>query len=349
MYTSYFQIAPATFQEQFGLGFEHLAAGQKFAHRPGVTVTQQDNLEEAQDSINAAMIHYDDQYADKTAWKKPLMVSTITVQRMIGMVSKTFGLHRKRISTMHEISLKRPVFGGDTLYAQSEVLSCEAISANLGRVRLRATCHNQRQEHVALLDYSFEMWISAGRELPGAAGRLPVMQPRFASHLQRDDGVWMEQTGLYFEDLQADETFVHFPRRSVMAQEAVTHALRSLEISPQYHDELFAAQAGQAAPLVPQTWALTLAAALSTRTFGRVTANLAWTDVQFGVDLVPGDTVEATSTILQTRTSASRPSEGIATVRTLAHNQRGDLILSYVRNLLVYKRDAVNPYAAAGY
>jgi itaconyl-CoA hydratase len=94
---------------------------------------------------------------------------------------------------------------------------------------------------------------------------------------------------------------------------------------------------------------LSVVTALTTRTFGRVNANLGWTDVVFGVDVQAGDTLESRSTVRALRDSASRPHEGIAKVHTEAHNQHGDRVLSYDRTLLVYRRDGANPYRAAGY
>ena len=74
-----------------------------------------------------------------------------------------------------------------------------------------------------------------------------------------------------------------------------------------------------------------------------------WTDIELPGHVAPGDTVEAESTIRGKRESKSRPNEGILSVETRARNQRGEQILSYRRNLLVYRRDAQTPYAAAGY
>ena len=89
--------------------------------------------------------------------------------------------------------------------------------------------------------------------------------------------------------------------------------------------------------------------ALTTRTFGRVVANLGWNDVQLPIQLSIGDTIEAESTILDTRDSRSRPGEGIISVTTRARNQRGEEVLSYRRTLLVYRRGATAPYEKAGY
>jgi len=335
MHTHYYTLAPNLYQECFGLAPAQLSVGQHFVHRPGVTLSQQDNVDEALDTVNAAMIHYDAPYAAQTVWGQPLMVSTVTLQRVIGMTSKTFG-RRERLLGFDSLAMRKPVFGGDTLYAHTEVLAVDGQVVTLHSQGL-----NQRGDVVAELQWRARMQAA---QLPN-----PVLEPRFASHRQRDDGAWVEQVGLYFEDLREGETFVHWPRRSILPEEAARQALRSLDITPEFHDLALARAAGATAPAVPQTWVLSVVTALTTRTFGRVNANLGWTDVVFGVDVQAGDTLQARSTVRGLRDSASRPHEGIAKVHTEAHNQHGDLVLSYDRTLLVYRRDGDNPYGAAGY
>jgi itaconyl-CoA hydratase len=134
-----------------------------------------------------------------------------------------------------------------------------------------------------------------------------------------------------------------------MAEEAISHALRSFEWTGSHHDLESARPEGRSTPAVLQTWVLAIVAALTTRTFGRVSANLGWTDVVFGDEVHVGDTITARSTVLETRLSASRPDEGIATVRTEARNQVHATVLSYQRSLLVYRRSGNAPYSAANY
>jgi itaconyl-CoA hydratase len=119
-FASHVEVGERRFRERLGLDFEEFAAGQLFKHRPGLTISQQDNVEEALDTLNRAMLHYDAHYAARTEWGKPLVVSTLTVQRVIGMTGKTFG-KRVRVLGFGEIALRHPVFGGDTLYAETEV------------------------------------------------------------------------------------------------------------------------------------------------------------------------------------------------------------------------------------
>jgi itaconyl-CoA hydratase len=120
VFVSHVKVGEKRYRERFGLDFEDFAVGQVFKHRPGLTVSQQDNVEESMDTLNQAMIHFDERYASTTEWKKPLVVSTLTLQRLIGMTWKTFA-KKVRVLGWADISMTRPVFGGDTLYAESEV------------------------------------------------------------------------------------------------------------------------------------------------------------------------------------------------------------------------------------
>ena len=69
-YASHIQVGEKRFRERYGLDFEDFQVGQIFKHRPGLTITQQDNIEESFDTLNQAMIHFDAHYASKTEWKK---------------------------------------------------------------------------------------------------------------------------------------------------------------------------------------------------------------------------------------------------------------------------------------
>ena len=145
----------------------------------------------------------------------------------------------------------------------------------------------------------------------------PARDDRFAAYHVAEDGSLVEQVGLWFEDCVAGETFIHAPQRTFYHEDVHSHAWRSLELVPQHH--------------VPETFVVAAATALTTRTFGRVVANLGWHDVQLPVSVSVGDTIEVESAILETRASRSRPGEGIVSVATHARNQNGADVLSYRR------------------
>jgi itaconyl-CoA hydratase len=100
--------------------------------------------------------------------------------------------------------------------------------------------------------------------------------------------------------------------------------------------------------LINENFLLGSVTALTTRTFGRVVANLGWKNIKLPLPVYAGDTIYATSKILDKRESHSRPSQGIMHVQTNALNQKKELICSYERFFLIYKQ-GLGPYANAGY
>jgi len=346
---AYLRAGEARFQERFGLDFEEFEPGQRFRHRPGATLSQQDNADEALDTLNSAMLHYDAHYAAQTSWRRPLMVSTLTLQRVIGMASRTFG-RKKAIVGFAEIALTGPVFGGDTLYAETEVKAVKDAGGDHGIVTVVARGVTAAGAEVARVTHDVAVY-RRGRhpDEADAAPLAPAEEERFALYHRADDGALVERYGLFFEDARAGETFVHYPRRTFYRDEAVEHALRSLEVTPQFHDQSWLARHRDGRHRVQETWLVAAATAATTRTFGRVVANLGWTDVRLPAPVYAGDTIEVESTIVDKRESKSRPSEGILTVDTRAYNQHREPVLAYRRQLLVYKRSAATPYAGAGY
>ena len=69
-FSNYLKIGDNRYRENFGLSFDEFAVGQKFKHRPGVTLSQQDNKDEALATMNNAQLHYDACYAAKTEWQQ---------------------------------------------------------------------------------------------------------------------------------------------------------------------------------------------------------------------------------------------------------------------------------------
>lgn len=343
---AYLRAGENRYQERFGLDFEEFKPGQRFKHRPGVTLSQQDNADEALDTLNYAMLHYDANYAGQTTWKKPLMVSTITLQRILGFSSRTFG-RKQAILTFAEIALTGPVFGGDTLYAETEITAVRSRDADTGVVTAISRGITTDGREVARVTYDVAVY-KRGRHPDGQDKLPPVEEERFRLYVE-SGGVLLEKYGLFYEDAQPGETFVHYPRRTFYRDEAVEHAFRSLEANPQFHDQSWIERHQDGRHRIQEAWLITAATACTTRTFGRVVANLGWTDVQMPVPVYAGDTTEAESVILEKRESKSRPNEGILTVDTRAYNQRRELVLYYRRRLLVYKRDADTPYGKAGY
>lgn len=341
----YLRIEPNRYRERFGLSFEDVQVGMRIRHRPGIDVSQRDNHVDAVDLLNNAHLHYDSHYAAQTEWQQPLTVSTMTVQRFMGMISRSW-YRRRRILRIDSLALTAPVRGDETLYSESEVLSVGDETTDVGVVTLRIKGLDRAGTQVASIDCRIELY-RRGCHPEDNADHPICAEDRFCLYHQDVDGALVEQTGLSFEDLSAGETFEHWPSRSLSAEESRLAALRSLEINPRWHDASYRAEHPTLQETVWEPLVLGAVTALTTRTFGRVVANLGWTAIEMPTSVVPGDSLRAESTIVATRASASRPDQGIATVDTRAF-VRDRLVCSYTRNLLVYRR-GMGPYSKAGY
>jgi itaconyl-CoA hydratase len=335
------------YRECFGLSFEDLHEGMRIRHRPGIDVSQQDNRDDAVDLVNNAQLHFDSHYAAQTEWKKPLGVSTMTVQRLLGMISRSW-YRRRAILGIDSIAMTHPVFGGDTLYVESTVTALEAgADPDVGIVSLAIDGFNQDNVTFSKIACRLEVYRQ-GQHPEDQVDEGPAEEERFRSHHVDSQGALVEQTGLVFEDLREGETFIHWPGRTITFEESRLHALRSLEINPRWHDAAYLKKHQAITPAVFEPLVLGFVTALTTRTLGRVVANLGWTGIELPRPVKPGETIYAESTIGPVRGSHSRPTQGIAKVETRAFVESGDLVCRYQRALLVYRRGA-GPFQAAGY
>lgn len=116
------QISPQRYRESYGRYFEEFEVGDVYEHRPGRTLSETDNTWFTLLTMNTHPLHFDAEYAKHSEFGKPLVVSTLTLSVVVGMsVSDT---SQKAIANVGwtDIVMPAPVFVGDTLYAESQVL-----------------------------------------------------------------------------------------------------------------------------------------------------------------------------------------------------------------------------------
>jgi itaconyl-CoA hydratase len=117
------QIGPGRYRESFGRCYEDFEVGDVYEHRPGRTITETDNTWFTLLTMNTHPLHFDSAYAQKTEFKRVLVNSCLTLSIVVGM--SVSDVSQKAIGNLgwNDIKLTAPVFVGDTLYAESEVLS----------------------------------------------------------------------------------------------------------------------------------------------------------------------------------------------------------------------------------
>ena len=117
------QAGPQRHRTSVGRYFEDFKAGDLYEHRPGRTISEADNTWFTLLTMNQHPVHFDKAYAAKTEFKQPLVNSCLTLAIVTGM--SVADLSGKAIANLgwDNIRLTAPVFAGDTIYAESEVLA----------------------------------------------------------------------------------------------------------------------------------------------------------------------------------------------------------------------------------
>ncbi|MBV9439472.1 MAG: MaoC family dehydratase [Candidatus Eremiobacteraeota bacterium] len=145
--------------------------------------------------------------------------------------------------------------------------------------------------------------------------------------------------GRYYEDFEAGDVYRHRLGRTVTESDNLLFTMLTLNTNPIHFDEHLASKTPYGKILVNSCYTLSLAVGLSVSDLSEhVMANLGWNDIKLPAPVFVGDTMYASSEILDKRESASRADVGIVRARTTGVNQRGETIISYERTFMVYKR-----------
>jgi itaconyl-CoA hydratase len=145
--------------------------------------------------------------------------------------------------------------------------------------------------------------------------------------------------GRFFEDFQVGDVYEHPLGRTVTETDNVWLTLLTQNTAPIHFDAHYAAQTEFGRRLVDSTFTLALVTGQSvTDVSQNVMANLGWDEVRLPNPVFEGDTIYSQSEVLESRPSASRPNVGVVTVRTTGFNQNGDVVITFKRALLVYRR-----------
>ena len=111
------------YREISGLYYEDFTPGDVFEHRPGRTVLDVDNTYFTLLTLNIQQVHFDAAYAARTEWKRMLVDSTFTLALLTGMSVRTVSAKVVANLGWDKVKATRPVFAGDTLYAETTILS----------------------------------------------------------------------------------------------------------------------------------------------------------------------------------------------------------------------------------
>jgi itaconyl-CoA hydratase len=115
--------SPVATRTPTGRCYEDFALGDVYKHWPGRTISETDNTWFTLLTMNTHPLHFDASYAAQTEFGKILVNSCLTLSMVVGM--SVSDVSQKAIGNLgwSDIRLMKPVFVGDTIYAESTVIS----------------------------------------------------------------------------------------------------------------------------------------------------------------------------------------------------------------------------------
>ena len=149
------------------------------------------------------------------------------------------------------------------------------------------------------------------------------------------------RSGRYFEDFVVGDVYQHPLGRTITAADNAWFTLLTMNTNQMHFNDHYASQSTFGRQLVNSGLSIAMVLGISVSDLSQnAIANLEMTDVKLTHPLFVGDTLYAESVCLALKDSASRPYAGIVTAATRGLNQDGDVILSYRRSVMVYRRGA---------
>lgn len=146
-----------------------------------------------------------------------------------------------------------------------------------------------------------------------------------------------ERFGRDLEDYEPGDVFRHWPGHTITEAEDHMFCLLTLASSPLHVDRHFAkteTEFGRNVVVGTYIYALLLGMSVPDIS-GRAVANLGLSELRHLAPMFHGDTLYGESEVLAVRPSASRPSQGILTVRTDGSNQDGLQVCTFTRAVLL--------------
>lgn len=150
---------------------------------------------------------------------------------------------------------------------------------------------------------------------------------------------YRETFGRYFEEFKEGDVYEHRPGKTVTEYDNHLFTLMTMNTHPMHFDAEYAKHSEFGKNLVVSPYTLAILIGMSvTDCSQKAIANLGMEEVKFTAPVFAGDTIYGESEVLKKRLSQSRPTQGIVTIRTIGKNQRGEMVCTFVRNMLIPTR-----------
>ena len=139
--------------DERGRFFEDFKVGDVYRHAMGRTLSEADNTWFTLLTCNTNQIHFNADYAAQTEFKRPLMNSCLTLALVTGLSVEDISQHIVANLGWDKVTLPAPVFAGDTIYAESEVLETRPSKSRPGQGIVRVRTKGYKQDGTVVIQF----------------------------------------------------------------------------------------------------------------------------------------------------------------------------------------------------
>jgi acyl dehydratase len=144
--------------------------------------------------------------------------------------------------------------------------------------------------------------------------------------------------GRYFEDFEVGDVYRCRYGRTVTEADNIQFTLLTNNTNQIHFNRDYGEKTEFGNTLINSALTLAIVAGMGVADVSENGFALGWDEITLPHPLFPGDTLYSESEVVETRESRSRPTQGIVKVETRGYNQHGDLVISYRRSVMVWKR-----------
>jgi itaconyl-CoA hydratase len=143
--------------------YEELEVGATYRSRFGRTVLEADNVWFTLLTLNTNPIHFDAQHAAQTEWGKPLVDSTFTLALVTGL--SVIDVSERAVNLgWREVKLPAPVFAGDTIRAETEILEKRESKSRPGFGVVTVRSRGLNQDDVVVIEFERTVLVPLARD-----------------------------------------------------------------------------------------------------------------------------------------------------------------------------------------
>jgi acyl dehydratase len=142
--------------------YEELEVGATYRSRFGRTVLEADNVWFTLLTLNTNPIHFDAQHAAQTEWGRPLVDSTFTLALVTGL--SVIDVSERAVNLgWREVRLPAPVFAGDTIRAETEILEKRESKSRPGFGVVTVRSRGLNQDDVVVIEFERTVLVPLAR------------------------------------------------------------------------------------------------------------------------------------------------------------------------------------------